>query len=430
MVLPVEEKRSLSDEKGKVELSILLTEAVVRTDTENEIVLGTLGLGITGVVTLGVKVVGVGVDFGVAESHVGGGNDHGALGDGVILSDGERLLDEVGDHEHRRAVAEKLTNNGAGVGHRLELRHVERGVDITVADLEVLLTDTVEDVGALSHSLEEPGSGGAGGILGSEEEGEDGLGDLEVGEVAEKVSGLLHTLGVTAGHGLAPLLGVNHLLNPGIHDAGSLATSSHADLALCSALGKLGEDHISRLLAIPRLGVGNNDGEVDKLKSGGDQVVVVGNLLDGLVGNVVADERAARDGSDNLTEVGHEGNGLPTGVLGDIEEGLEVAVVHLLLSGKVDLKSLASEEAVETLAELDVSGTIEEHPVVGAEELVGDIDDAGLRITGAVEDLTGHITGRGNDDEPVVLSRQPLRFGILGAIRIWVRLTCGRQKRS
>lgn len=429
-MLPVEEKRGLADEKGEVELSILLTEAVVRTDTENEIVLGTLGLGVTRVVTLGVKVVRVGVDLGVAESHVGGGNNHGALGDGVILADGERLLDEVGDHEHRRAVAEELTNNGTGVGHGLELLHVERGVDITVADLEVLLTDTVEDIRALSHNLEEPSSGGAGGVLGSEEEGEDGLGDLVVGEVAEQVSGLLHTLRVTAGHGLAPPLGVNHLLDPGIHDAGSLASSSHADLALRSALGELGEDHISRLLAIPRLGVGNDDGEVDKLESGGDEVVVVGNLLDSLIRNVVADEGTARDSSDDLTEVGHEGNGLSAGVLGDVEEGLEVAVVHLLLSGEVDLESAASEEAVETLAELDVGGTIEENPIIGAEQLVGDIDDAGLDITGAVEDLTGHIASRGNDDEPVMSSRKFLRLGSLGDIRTWTRLTCGRRKRS
>lgn len=399
MVSPVELDRSLADKEGKVELSVDLAEAVVRAGAKNEVVLGALLLGVTNVVTVGVELVGVLVHIRVVEGHVGGGNQHGALGDSVRLGNGERLLDEVWNHQHRRAVAEELANNGAGVGERLELVHVEVGVGVTVADLEVLLADAVKDIGALGHDLEQPSSGTAGGVLRSKEEGEDGLRDFVVAKHAQVGGGLLASI-LALVLGLAPALALDHLDDPGVHDAGNVTTSGHADLGLGSTLGKLGENHVGGLLAVPGLGVGDDDGEVDELEGGGDEVVVVGDLLDGLVADVVPDKGAAGDGAHELTELGHEGDGLAASLLGDVDEVLKVCLVDLLLARQIGLEGLAGEETVEALAEVDVGLAVEEDPVVVAEKLVGDIDDTGLDVGRGVEDLAGKISGGGNDDEP------------------------------
>jgi len=215
------------------------------------------------------------------------------LRNGVVVGQGESLLGDVRNHDDRRAPAEKLADNSAGVGKRFELVHGDRSVGVTVADLDVLLSDTVKNVGSLGGNLEEPSGGAAGGILRSEEEGEDGLRNLVIVEHTEERSGLLNIMGLALLFGLAPALRLNHGQNPGVHDTGNLTTGSHTNLALGSALGELGQDHISSLLAIPRLGEREDNGKVDKLESSGDQVVVLGDLGDGLVGDVVTDESSA-----------------------------------------------------------------------------------------------------------------------------------------
>lgn len=271
----------------------------------------------------------------------------------------------------------------------------------------------------MGHDLKEPGGGRRGGILGGEQEGEDGLGDFVIGEIAKDMSRLGETLGVAGLLGVAPLLGGNHLDNPGVHDAVGLAAGSHPDLGLGGATGELGEDHIGGLLAVPGLGEGDDDGEVDELEGLGDEVVVVGDLLDGLVAEVVTDKGAAGDGRDDLAELGHPGDGLEVGGFGDVDKGLEVAVVHLLLAGEVDLEGATGEEAVETLAEVNVGLAVEEDPVVGTEKLVSDIDDAGLDEGGRVKHLAGHVAGRGDDDKLVEDgntaqgTRQPFRVVLL-----------------
>lgn len=263
---------------------------------------------------------------------------------------------------------------------------------VSVTDLEVLLTNAVKNIRALGSDLEEPSGSTAGGILRGEEESEDGLGDLVVGELAEKRSRLFKTLGGTGSLGLAPLLGVQDGLDPAIHDTGNITSSSHAHLALGGALGELGDDHVGRLLAVPGLGVGKNDGEVDQFESLSDEEVVGGDLANGLVRDVEADKGAAGNGRHEITEMRHEGNRLVASVLGGLQELLEVLLVNLLLTGQVRSQGLASEEAVESLTEVDMGLAVEEHPVGGAKELVGGVDNAGLNVSGGVEDLTGHIT--------------------------------------
>ena len=277
-------------------------------------------------------------------------------------------------------------------------------MNVAVPHRQVLLAHPVQDVGPLRHDLEQPRRGAAGGVLGREQKGKERLRDLVVGEHPQHGRGLRDAVGRTPLLlSLAPRLGVDHGLDPGVHDAVGLAAGGHADLALGGARRELGKNNIGGLLPVPRLGVGEDDGEVDELQGGGDEVVVVGDPLDGVVGDVVADKGAAGHGAHELAELGHEGDGLAAGVLGDLEELFKVGPVHLLLAGQVAVEGPLGEEAVEALAEVDVGLAVQEDEVIGSEELVGDIDDAGLDVRGRVEDLAGHVPGRGDDDEPVAV---------------------------
>ncbi len=344
----------LAEEESQVELRVDLAKAVVRAGAEYQIVLGSLDLCVSRVVSLWVEVVGILVHVRVVKSHVCRGDQHGAFGNRVRVGDGKRLLHKVRNHQHRGAVAEQLANDGARVLEGLELVHVELGVNVTVADPEVLLSNAIQDVGSLSGNLEEPCSGAAGSILGGKEKGEDGLGNLVVAEHAQQGVRLLHALAGALALGFAPALRVDHLQNPAVHDAGDVAARSHAHLALGGALGELGQDHVGGLLPVPRLRQGNDDGEVDKLEGGRDEVVVVGNSLDGLVRDVVADKGTARDGTHELAEFGHEGDGLAVVARRNLDKLLKVSLVHRLLAGQVRLEGLAGKETVEALAEVDV----------------------------------------------------------------------------
>lgn len=78
MVLPLQLARSLAKKQGQVELGVDLTKAVVRSGSKNQIVFGTFHLGISRVIPLGVKVVGVLVDVRIMQSHISRRNNHGA----------------------------------------------------------------------------------------------------------------------------------------------------------------------------------------------------------------------------------------------------------------------------------------------------------------------------------------------------------------
>ena len=401
VVLPVHLDGGLSKEQSQVELSVNLAKAVVRTSAKNEVVLGARLLSIACVVTLGVEVVGVLVNFGIVESEVGSGNDHGTLGGCVFGGDGESLLSQVGNHDNRWAPSKKLTDNSTGISQRFELIHSELSVNVAITDPQVLLTNAIQNIWSLSVDLEQPSGSAAGGILRGEEESEDSLRNLVVVEHAQKRLGLLHLAHIsTLGLSVSPLLRLEDLEDPGIHNTVGLTASSHADLGFGSALGELGENHVGSLLTIPSLGERDDDGEVDELEGGGNQIVVIGNLLHSLVGDVVSNKGTERNGAHELTELRHERNRLATSILGNLQELFEISPVNLMLAGEIAFKSLASEEAVETLAEVDVGFAVKEDPVIVSEELVCDIDDAGLDVGRRVEDFASHITSRGKDNEP------------------------------
>lgn len=76
MMDPVELHGGLSDHESEIALCVDLSEAVVRAGSEDEEVLSSFLLGVTGVVALGVVFIGVVVDFWIAESWVDGWDDH------------------------------------------------------------------------------------------------------------------------------------------------------------------------------------------------------------------------------------------------------------------------------------------------------------------------------------------------------------------
>lgn len=388
----------------------------MRTGAENEPVLA-LVLSVALGPPLGSELVSTAVravSLRVVQREPGRGDEHGALGSGVGGGDGVVLLDHVGDHDHGRAVAEGLLDGGAGVGHLLDVLDLDVAVfAVAVAhDGLAFLADLLENVGAVGGDLEQPAGGGGSGVLRGEEEGENGHGDLEVGELAEDVLGLL--LGrdsLAASNALTVAVTLHHLNDPAVHDTLSRrAGLLHADSGLGGARSEHLKNLVGSLLAVPGLGEGQDDGEVDELERSGDVVVIVGDLLDLGVRHVVTDESTAGDGAHELAQIVDElgaalvganaALALP-GVLGNIVESLKVLLVDLLLTGQVSSESGASEQAVETLAVLDVRLAVQEDPVLGAEELDGDVDDARLHVRGGVEDLTGHVAGGGDDDELV-----------------------------
>jgi hypothetical protein len=401
VVLPVQEHRSLADHGDEVHRSVGLAEAVVRTSTEHEPVLDLL-LSVTSDPSLRIEGVRVGVGLRIVESKVGRGNDHGTLRRSVLGGDGEVLLGKVGNHDHRGTVTESLLDNRTGISHLFEDIHGEGHVAITATDTQVLLTNPIQHLRLVGAELEQPGGSGGGGILRSEEEGEESHGDLEIGELTDEHVRLLRRVDLnTVGNLLTVGLGIVHLLNPSIENALNLATSGHADLALSGTLSELNQNHISSLLAIPSLGEGNDDGEVDKLHGLGDQVVIVGDLLDSGIRHVVSDEGTARDSAHDLTEGRHERLGLAIVGLGHLKPLGEVLPVHLLLAREVDFEGATGEQAVQTLAVVDMRAAVEEDPVGRAEQLVSGIDDARLDKRRRIEDLAGDITGRRNDDKPI-----------------------------
>lgn len=76
MVLPLQLQTRLPQEETKIHLGVMLTNAVMRTCAEHEVVLCALDLGVAGVVPLGVKDIGVLIDFWVAKSEVRRRDDH------------------------------------------------------------------------------------------------------------------------------------------------------------------------------------------------------------------------------------------------------------------------------------------------------------------------------------------------------------------
>jgi hypothetical protein len=155
--------------------------------------------------------------------------------------------------------------------------------------------------------------------------------------------------------------------NPTIHDAGHFAASEKMSPTSASTFRKLGQNLVCRLLSIPGPSVRKYDWEIDKLESSGDEIVVIGDLVESFIADVMAHKGAAGYGAHEPAELIHEGDWLVVPGGGNFQPLLEVLVVSFVLTRKVKSQTLAGEEAVQSLPEVDVSFTVQKDPVIGAQ---------------------------------------------------------------
>ena len=232
--------------------------------------------------------------------------------------------------------------------------------------------------------MEEPSGGAARGILRREEECEQRPGNLLILKFADQVSGLLHAFLALDCNSLAILLGLHHVQNPLVHDAGRLSTRGHIDFTGGSTTCKLGNNSVRNALAPPALGEGDVDGEgnVDQLERRSDEVKVVRNLLDRIRGDVVSEKRPARQRTVDLTEPAHERHGLTPVGLARGDKLVKVVGVDLLLDREVCAEGLVGEEPRQPAAVLGMGLAGDEDPCAVADDVFGDGDDAGLSGVG------------------------------------------------
>ena len=359
------------------------------------------------------------------------GNHHRALGGSVPAREGEGLGSEVGHEDDGRAVAEEFLDHGGGVGERFDHGEVERFGRIPPAGGEVFLAEPGEDVRPLREDLEEPGCCAAGGVLGGEEEGEEGFGDFLVRELPDEGGGFVR-FGIAAG-GYMGTVAVrrDHVQHPVVDHATRLsAGAGHGFLARLSAAGELSVDGVGSAPAAPGLGAGDVEGErdVDELESSGDQVEVVRNALDGGGGDVVAEESAAGEGTVDFAEEGHERErAVVVGRAGGDELG-EVGGEDFFLGGEVSCDGFVGEERGEAAAVFSVGFALEEDPGVVAEYVFGDGYEAGLGVGGGLEDFMGDVAVGGEDDESARICASGGSSSVkLGGFR---GRTCGRPRRN
>lgn len=347
MVRPVDLERRLADHVRHSERDVAPREAVVRAGAEDEPVLG-LRRRVARDPAVRVERLRVRVRRRVVQRRVARRHDHGALGHGVGRRHGEVPRCQVRHEDDGRPVPQQLLDHGARVRQRLVRGQVEGPVGVAAARGQVLGAQAVEHVGALREDLEQPGRGAARGVLGREQEGEHGLADLLVGEVADQVGG---PLGV--GHGLAgrealavpPRL--HHVPDPLVDDAVGRRAGGHVGLAGGGAPRELGLDGVGRALAPPALGPGHVHGQrdVDELEGRRDQVEVVGDALDGRLRDVITKKGAARQRAVDLPEVAHERRRPRAGGRASRDEAFKVVAVHFFLYRQVGAEGLVREQA-------------------------------------------------------------------------------------
>lgn len=329
---PIKVHTSLANQTHEVMGGIYLSKTVVWAGSENKPVL-CLILGGTSDPSVGDEAVRIFISFGVVSRWIDRWNNHRAFGNSVGVRNREVLLCDIRNHNDRWAVTKTFLDNRTGVGHAFQHIHGQRSVAVTVPQSVVLLANFVENLRAVGHDLKQPGTSRAGSILGSKQESEHSLGDFVVGKVAKE---RCRFLGVIHGNALGNLLAISsrfHLeLDPAIHDTSDFTTSGKISFALGSTFGELDHDHISSLLSIPGLGERDDNREVDKLESGSNQKVVIGDFLNCLVVHVVSNKCLARNGSHELSEFTHELDGLEIILAGDFGPMLEVLVVNLILT--------------------------------------------------------------------------------------------------
>lgn len=345
------------------------------------------------------------------EGRVAGRNDHGALGHSVVGSDLEVLRREVGNKNNGWPVTEKLLDDGVGVGEGLQHREIERFVPITASGVQILLTQTIEDIGTLGKDLEQPCCGAARRILRREEEGEQSLPNLVVGELANQIRWLLHVR-FSGRNPLAVSIGLHHVKHPVVHNAGRRRTSCHICLAGRRAFLKLGMDSIASTFPQPLFGPRDihRQRDIDELHGGGSKVEVVGDFLDRSLGNVVAEEGAARNRTVDLAEHGHERSRSSLIFCADIHKLVEVVREDSVVNAEVSAQGLVREQWRQSSPILGVLSPLEKNPCPMANEVLGNRYDAWFGICGRLEDLVGKVAFGDEDDESAKTQRYESEF--------------------
>lgn len=391
MMHPVELQRSLANHGRHRERHIPPRKAVVRAGPKDEPVLR-LRLCVARDPPLWVEDVRVRVRRRVVQGGIARGDDHGVLGHGVVWRHGEGLEGEVGYEDDGRAVAEEFFDYGVGVGEGFEHLELKGAVLVAASGSQVFGSETIQDVWSLSQDLEEPCRGTAGSVLGGEEEGEERLGNLLVGELPDEVRRLLKPLD-TRSDGFVISLGLKHVLHPLVDDAGRLSARGHIHLAGGGTLCELRQNGVRRALSPPALGKGDVDGQrdVDKLERIGDEVEVVRDPLNGLLGDVIAKEGAARQRAVDLPEPAHKLCGLSPVCLAVLDKSVEVVRVDLFLDGQIGAQGLVREEPGQASAKLGVRFTVEEDPCRGAHDVNCHRDEAWSNKGWGLEDFVRQV---------------------------------------
>lgn len=378
--------------------------------TEDEPIFG-LGLRVPGYPALGIKDIGVRIDKRVMQSWIAGRDDHRAFGHSIARREREILFREVGNEDDGRPVAEELLDDRVGVGERLQHGQVEGPVLVAAPRGQVLLPQTTEHVGALGEDLEQPGRGAAGRVLRREEEGEERLADLLVREPADEVRRSFRPRRAPRGPFAVPL-GFHHVEHPVVHDTRGCRAGRHVRFAGGRAARELGVDGFGRPPAPPRLGEGDvyREWDVHQLEGVRDEVEVIGDSLDGILGYVVPEEGAARDRAVDLAKQGHESRRTPLVRLAGGGELVEVVGHHILLCREICGDGLVREQRSQPPSVLGMGLSMQENPGLVANDVLGNRDETWFGVCGRLENFVGYISVGGEDNKPVQSDRMPMYF--------------------
>lgn len=341
-----------------------------------------LALGIARDPPLRVEDLRVWVHLWVVQRRVAGRDDHGALGDGVVGCDGEGSGCLVRDEDDGGTVAEEFLDYCVCVCEGVEHGEIKGSSLVTAPSSKVFFADSVHDVRSLREDLEQPCRRAAGRILRRKQESEERPRNLLIFKFSNQVRWLHHTL-LPLYRDLFPVpLRFHHVLHPLIHDTSRFSTRGHVDLARRGTSRKLLDDSVSNPLPAPRLSERDiqRPRDIDQLQRGGNEIEVIGNLLDGVLRDVVTEKGPARQRTVDLPEQPHKGHWLPAMGRAGGDESVKVIFIDLLLDGQVRAQGFVGKETHETAAVLGVGLAVKEDPGFRADDVLGDGDEAWLCV--------------------------------------------------
>mmetsp|Transcript_15667 Transcript_15667/g.39051 ORF Transcript_15667/g.39051 Transcript_15667/m.39051 type:complete len:339 (-) Transcript_15667:828-1844(-) len=241
----VHRERQARQEAHQVVGGVLAAHAVVRAVAKHQVVAGKLDV----LLALGAKAVGVERVRRLVALVARGphrGDDHGALGRGVVVGEREVGLRGLRHHGRGGAEAQSLLDHLPRELHLVE--HVAGDGRVGVgAQAALLLAHARQGIWVLGHQRQQPHQRRGGRVLGRKQEVHDRVGHLGV----RGVEGRLHALLLR----LPDLL--QHLLRPKVQQALGLRARGHLGLGARGRLGEHLDDEQAALAALPHRGAGH-----------------------------------------------------------------------------------------------------------------------------------------------------------------------------